>query len=106
MFFLPDAELLDGLVSRIAEQGEIEPVLFLERSERFDGIGAHAEDGHAQLVETPLCVAKLGRFDGSTGSAGFGEEKDENALASEVFESDFFAFVRLKAEGGGVGAYF
>jgi len=106
LFFLPDAELLDGLVSRIAEQGEIEPVLFLERSERFDGIGAHAEDGHAQLVETPLCVAKLGRFDGSTGSAGFGEEKDENALASEVFESDFFAFVRLKAEGGGVGAYF
>jgi hypothetical protein len=106
LFFLPDAEFLDGLVSGIAEQGKIQPVLFLERSKRFDGIGAHAEDGHAQFVELPLCVTKLGRFDGSAGSAGFGEEKDENALASEVLERDFFAFVGLQAEGGGFGAYF
>src|SRR5437899_828924 len=41
LFPLPDAELPDGLVSGIAEQGKIEPVLFLERSKRFDGIGAH-----------------------------------------------------------------
>ncbi len=106
LLFLPDAELLDGLASRVAEQGKIQPVLFLERRKRLDGIGAHAEDGHAQFVELPLCVTKLGRFDGSTGSAGFGEEKEEDALASEVFERDFFAFVRLQAKGGGFGAYF
>jgi len=106
LFSLPDAEFLDGLVSRIAEQGKIEPVLFLEPCKRFDGISAHPEDGHAELVELPLCVTKLGRFDGSTGSAGFGEEKDENALAGEVFEGEFFAFVGLQAEGGGFGADF
>jgi hypothetical protein len=106
LFFLPDAEFLNGFVSGIAEQGEIESVLLLERSKRLDGIGAHAEDGRAQPVELPLCVTKLGRFDGSTGSAGLGEEKDENALASEVLERDFFAFVGLQAEGGSFGAYF
>ena len=47
LFFLPDAKLLNGFVSRIAEQREIEFVLFLEPSKRFDGIGAHAEDGNA-----------------------------------------------------------
>ena len=86
LFSLPDAELLDGFVGGIAQQGEIEPALFLEPRKGFDGIGAHAEDDHAVLVELPLCVTKLGRFDGSTGSAGFGEEKEEDPPASEVFE--------------------
>jgi len=54
----------------------------------------------------PLCVTKLGRFDGSTGSAGFGEKKEENALAGEVLEGDLLAFVGFEAEGGGFSAYF
>ena len=106
LLFLPDAEFPDGLVGRIAEQGEIEFVLFLEGSKSFDGIGAHAEDGHAELVELPLCVTKLGRFDSSTGSAGFGEEKEEDALAGEILERDFLAFIGFEAKGGGFGAYF
>jgi len=106
LLFLPDAELLDSLVSRVAEQGKIESVLFLEPSKRFDGIGAHAKDGHAQLVELPLCVTKLGRFYRSTGSAGFWKEKDEDALAGEVLEGEFLAFVGFEAEGRGFGAYF
>jgi len=106
LFFLPDAEFPDDFVARIAEQGEIEPVLFLERSERFDGIGTHAEDGHAEFVEIPFCVTKLGRFDRSTGGAGFGVEEEEDALAGEVLEREFFAFVGFEAEGGGFGAYF
>jgi hypothetical protein len=106
LFLLPDAEFLNGFVSGIAEQGEIEFVPFLEPSKRFDGIGAHTKDGHTELVELPLCVTKLGRFNGSTGSAGFGKEKDEDALPGEVFEGDFFAFVGFEAKGGGFGAYF
>jgi hypothetical protein len=51
----------------------------------FDGIGAHAEDGYAEIVEIFFCVAKLGRFDGSTGSVGFGVEEEEDVLAGEVF---------------------
>jgi hypothetical protein len=53
-----------------------------------------------------LCVTKLGRFDGSTGSAGFGEEKEEDALAGEVLQRDFLAFVGFEAKGGGFVAYF
>jgi hypothetical protein len=106
LFFLPGAEFLNCLVSGIAEQREIEPVFFLEGSEGFDGIGAHAENGDVELVELLLCVTKLGRFDDSTRSACLGEEKEENALAGEIFERDFPAFVGLEAKGGGFGAYF
>jgi hypothetical protein len=84
LFFLPGAEFLDGFVSGIAEQREIEILLGTERGLSFDGIGAQAEYGDTKLVEVFFCVAKLGRFDGSTGSVGFGVEEEENALAGEV----------------------
>ena len=45
LFFLPGAEFLDGLVGGIAEEREIEFLLFFERGLGFHGIGAHAEDG-------------------------------------------------------------
>jgi len=54
----------------------------------------------------PLCVTKLGRFDGSTGSAGFGEEEEKDPLAGEVLERDFLAFVGFEAKGGGFGTNF
>ena len=98
---LPGSELLDGLVSWIAEQWEIQILLGLEGGLGLDGVGAHAEDGHAELVEISFCVAKLGRFDGSTGGIGFGVEKKEDALAGKVFERQFCAFVGFEAEGGG-----
>jgi hypothetical protein len=72
LFFLPGPELLDGFVRWIAEQGEIEILLFLEGGLGFDGIGAHADDGDAELVEIFFCVTKLGRFYRSTGGVGFG----------------------------------
>ncbi len=106
LFFLPGAELLDGFVGGITEQRKIEFVFSFEGSKRFDGIGAHAEDGHAELVQLPLCVTKLGRFDGSTGSTGFGEEKEEDALAGEIFEGEFLALVGLQAKSWGFGAWF
>jgi hypothetical protein len=85
LFFLPCAEFLNGFVGGIAEQRKIELVFFLEGSEGIDGIRAHAEDGDAEFVEFFLCVTKLGRFDGSTGGVGFGEEEEQDALASKVF---------------------
>src|SRR5260370_11708752 len=86
LLFLPDAEFLDGLVSRIAKQGEIEFVLFLEGSKSFDRVCAHTEDGHAEPIEFLLSVPKLGRFHRSTGSAGLREEKQEDPLAGEVLD--------------------
>jgi hypothetical protein len=72
----------------------------------FDGIGAHAEDGDAELVEIFFCVTKLGRFDRSTGGVCFGKEKKEDALAVEIFQGEFFALVRLETEIGGFSAWF
>jgi len=106
LLFLPGAELFDGFVARVAEQGEIEILLCLERSKSFDGIGAHSEEGDAELVEFFFCVAKLGRFYRSTGSVGFGKEKEKDPLAREVFERDVFAFIGFETEGGGLGTYF
>jgi hypothetical protein len=106
LFSLPGAELLDGFVGSVAEQGEIEILLSLEGGLSFDGIGAHAEDGDPELVEILFCVAKLGRFDRSTGGVGLGVEEEEDALAGVVFERNGVAFVGWEAEGGGFDAYF
>jgi hypothetical protein len=106
LFFLPGAEFLDGLVSRVAEQGKIEIVLGLEGGLGFDGIGAHACDGDATFVEIFFCVTKLGRFNGSTGGVGLWVKEEEDALSGEVFERDGLVFVGFQAEGGGFGADF
>ena len=45
LFFPPGAELFDGFVAGIAEQGKIEILFGFERGLGFDGIGAQAEDG-------------------------------------------------------------
>ena len=84
LFFLPGAEFGDEFVIGVAEQGKVEILLGLEGGLGFDGVGAEAEDGDVELVEVFFCVAKLGRFDGSTGGICFGKEKEENALALEI----------------------
>jgi hypothetical protein len=57
-------------------------------------------------VELLLCVTKLGRFDGSTGSAGFGVEKKEDTLALEIIQGDKCVVIRFETEAGSFGAYF
>jgi hypothetical protein len=75
-FLLPGAKLFDGLVIGVAEQREVELFLLFERGLGLDGVGAHPEDGHAELVESFFCVTKLGRFDDSTRGVGFGKEEE------------------------------
>jgi hypothetical protein len=104
LFFLPGAKFLDGFVGGVAQKGKIEILLGLEGGLGFDGVGAEAEDGNTQLVEVFFCVAKLGRFDGSTGSVGLGIEEEKDALAGEVFQGEFAAVVGFQAEGWGFGA--
>ena len=100
----PRAVGLDHFVRGIAEQREIKFVLVAEVLQGLHRVGAGSENGDAELVELLFCVTKLGRFDRSTGSAGFGEEEQEHALAREVLEGDVLAFVGLETEGGGFGA--
>jgi hypothetical protein len=104
LLLLPGTVGGDGFVIGIAEQGKVKPVLGFEQGLGFDGIGAHAEDGDFELIELPFCVAKLGRFDDSTGGVGFGEDEEEDALALEVVQGQGFVLVGLEAEGGGFGA--
>ena len=66
LLLLPGAECFDGFVVRIAQQRKVEMVFGFEAGLGLDRIGAQAEDGHAVLVELALCVAKLGRLNGST----------------------------------------
>jgi hypothetical protein len=106
LLLLPGSEGLDGFVIGVAEQRKIELLFSFEGGLSFDGISAHAEDGHTEFVEFFLCVTKLGRFDGSTRSVGFGVEKKEDRLALEVFQRDFFAFVGWETEVGGSVADF
>ncbi len=101
LLLLPGTVGLDGFVIGIAEQREIELVFGLEPRLGSDGIRAHAEDGDLPLFELLFCVTKLGRFDGSTGSVGFREEKEQDASALEVFQRDVLAFVGFKPEAGG-----
>ena len=84
---------------RIAEKIEIEFVLGFEAGLGFYGIAAHAENDGVELVELLLCVAKLGRFDGSTGGVGFGKEKEDDAMATEVGERDVGACVVFQGKG-------
>ena len=101
LLLLPGAVGFDGFVIGVAEQREIEFEFGFKQGLGFDRVGAQAEDGHFESVELSLCVAKLGRFDDSTGSVSFREEKEQDPLAFEVFQSDGFVFVGLEAERGG-----
>lgn len=67
---------------------------------RLDGIAAHSQDDHAELVELLFCVAKLGRFGGSTGSVGLRIEKEDNAFAEEIGERNVIASVVFQAKCG------
>jgi hypothetical protein len=93
MFFPPGAELLDGFVVGIAEQGEIEFFLFFEGGLGGDRVRAHPQDSYAVFLEILFCVTKLGRFDCSTGGVGFGIEKEQDAVACEVLKGNGFPFV-------------
>ena len=101
LLLLPGTVGFDGFVIGIAEQREIEFVFGFEQRLAFDRVGARGKNGHFELVELLFCVAKLGRFDDSTGSVGLREEEEQNALAFEIFQGDGFVFVGLEAERRG-----
>ena len=99
LLLLPGAVGFESFVLGVTEQRKIELVLCLEQGLGFDRIGARAEDGHFEFVELLFGVAKLGRFDDSTGGVGFGEEEKEDAFALEILKRDSFVFVGSEAQG-------
>ena len=96
----PGAVGFDHFVRGIAEQREIEFVLVAEALQCLHGVGTGSKDRDTQLVELLFCVAKLGRFERSTGSIRFGEKEEQDAAALEVFERELFAAVGGECEFG------
>jgi len=80
----PDAVGFDHFVRGIAEQREIELPLVAEFLQSLHRIGAGSEYGGTQLIELRFCVAKLGRFNRSTGSVCFWKKEEQDAAALEI----------------------
>ena len=102
----PGAVGLQRFVSGIAEQREIQLLLGFETRKHFFRVRAGSQYGHAGFFKLRFCVAKLGRFYGSTGGVGFREEKEEDAVALKVLERDEFLLVGFQDEVGSFGACF
>jgi hypothetical protein len=77
----------------------------LEAGQRLFLVRAGSQDSYSRFVKLRFCVAKLGRFDRSTGCVGFGKEKEEDTLALEILERDEFLFIGFQNEAGSLGAY-
>ena len=82
----PHSVFLNHFVLGVAEQRKIQFLFVPEIYQRFLRIGADAQDGHVLLVETSFCVAKLGRFGGSTGGVGFRIEKHHHTFSLVVLQ--------------------
>ena len=98
VFHAPRAVGFDHFKIGVAQQREIEFLLFLEAGLRFYGIPAGSQDNHIQLVELLLCVAKLGRFGRSTRGVSLRKEKQQHALAAKIRERHVFPVVSLHFE--------
>jgi len=85
-FRAPYAIFFDHFVSRIAQQGKVKFLLFLEVGQRLFGVSARAQNNHILFIEVPFCVAKLGRFRRSTWRVGLGKEKQHYALSLEILQ--------------------
>jgi len=94
----PHAVVFDHFARGIASQRKIQFLFGFEFRQCRFRIGADAQDHGVQLVEFFLCVAKLGRFGGSTRSVGFGEEKQHDAFAREVLQREFASSVGFQGK--------
>ena len=94
----PHTVIFDHFVGGVTEEIEVEFLFGFEFCLRRLAIGAGAQDYGVQLVEFFLCVAKLGRFRGSTGSVGLGIEEKYDAATGEIFESEVGTAVGFEFE--------
>jgi len=101
----PYAVGLYHFVGGVAEQRKIEFVFGLKAVQGLHGVRAGGKNGNAPLFKFSFCVAKLGRFDRSTGGIGFGVEEKQDAAATEIRQRDFLTVVGSEGEVGSFLAY-
>jgi hypothetical protein len=105
-FPAPRAVGFDHLVRGVAEQLEIELPLVAEFLQGLHRVGAGSENGNTELVKLLFCVAKLGRFDRSTGSIRLWKKEEQHAAALEILKRELFAAVGGEGEFGSFVADF
>jgi len=86
-------------VVRVAEQSKIKFLFGFKIGEGFFRVRAHAQNRCVFQIESLLCVAKLGRFDRSTGRVGLGKEEQDNAFAAKIRQRYFFTLIGFQTEG-------
>lgn len=70
----------------VAQQWEVEGVLFREGGVVFDAVEARAEDGDMVLLEIVLLVAEPAAFGGSARGVGLGIEPEQHLLPTQARE--------------------
>ena len=105
-FPAPRAVRFDHLVRGVAEQREIEFPLVAEILQGLHRVGAGSENGNTELVKLLFCVAKLGRFDRSTGGIRLWKKEEQHAAALEILKRELFAAVGGEGEFGSFVADF
>src|SRR5258707_13989135 len=92
-FPAPRAVGFDHLVRGVAEQREIEFPLVAEILQSLHRVGAGSENGDTAQVKLLFCVAKLGRFDRSTGGIRLSKKEEQHAPALAILKRGAIAAV-------------
>ena len=90
----------DGLIE-IAQEGEIEFLVFFVPGQGKDGVDADPEDLRIGVVIKGDVVAGAAEFFGAGAGKGLGEEKQEDVLAFTVAEGYFLFVGIVQAKIGG-----
>ena len=106
LFHAPRAVRLDDVEAGVTAEVVVKVQLAFEAGLPFDGVAADSQQDYAALFEILLCVAKLGRLDGSAGRISFRIEEQHNPLATIVEERNFAPGVRGQTKYGGHVPFF
>jgi len=98
ILFFHHAESLGDFLVRIREKGEGQIELFLKFLLRLRGIGRYAKQHGARLLHLLVCVAEPASLNGSARSVGAGIKVQNDGLAAQVFQRDFFSVLVLQSE--------
>jgi len=89
----------------IAEQGEIEILVFLEGGLGLYGIGAHSKDGDAELVEVFFASRNSDASIVQTGRVGSGEEKEGTRCPAKSLSETSLSSSDLRRNAGALARF-
>jgi len=94
VLLLPYPVSFQGMVGRVAGQGEVQLVLGLELLKRLDAVAAQPKNLRPQLVQFFFGITELVCLAGSTRGIGFGKEIEDQGVALEILQAHLSARIR------------